>query len=232
MLRELMAAFKKESKLDSAFDLVFDSLETAEHMFIESRSTFRHREDDAAKAVARQDKYINKAERSVRKNVLKHLAISGGDHAVSALVLTSIVIDIERIGDYSKNIASLAEKGPENPNLGLAEADLARIEEAIEDTFKRLHVVLKGDKDKDAEQLIQEYTWVNPLIDSYVEKLVSGKMDDLGVRDAVTLVLYLRYLKRIFSHLRNITTSVFRPFHKIGFVPAEMKGGEEKEVDN
>ncbi len=230
MLRELMAAFKKESKLDAAFDLVFDSLETVEHMFIESKTTFRHRENDAAKAVASQDKTINKAERSVRKNVLKHLAISGGDHAVSALVLTSIIIDIERIGDYTKNIVALAAKCPKKLNLGEAENDLDRIENAIEFTFERLQIILKGDKDADAEKLIQEYAWINPTIDSYVERLVSGELDKMNTRDAVTLVLYLRYLKRIFSHLRNITTSVFRPFHKIGFVPSDIKGVEEEEV--
>ncbi len=230
MLRELMAAFRKESKLDAAFELVYDSLETSKHMFIESKTMFRCREDDAGKAVAKQDKSINKAERSVRKNVLKHLAISGGDHAVSALVLTSIIIDIERIGDYSKNIVELAVKGPKRPKLGEAKEDLDRIEKGIEDTFNRLQVILAGDKDSDAEQLIQDYSWVNPLIDDYVNQLLSGKLDSLTSREAVTLVLYFRYLKRIFSHLRNIATSVFRPFHKIGFVPSELKGGEEEEV--
>ena len=230
MLRELLAAFKHESKLDSAFDLVYDSLETVQQMFIESTTSFRNRDNDAGKAVASQDKTINKAERSVRKNVLKHLAVSGGDHAVSALVLTSIIIDIERIGDYSKNIVELSVKGPKNPDLGEAKEDLNKIERAIEDTFRRLQVILSGDKEADAEKLIHEYSWINPLIDRYVDSLLSGKLEMSSTQDAVTLVLYLRYLKRVFSHLRNITTSVFRPFHKIGFVPVGMKGLEEEEV--
>ena len=230
MLRELLAAFKKDSKLDAAFDLVHESLGTAKHMFIESKTTFRKRDDDYAKAVASQDRFINKAERSVRKNVLKHLAVSGGEHAVSALVLTSIIIDIERIGDYTKNIIGLSVKGPKNPDLGEAKEDLDRIERAIEDTFERLQVMLSGDKEADAKNMIQEYAWVNPLIDRYVDQLLSGELSNLSTRDSVTLVLYLRYLKRIFSHLRNITTSIFRPFHKIGFVPAGMKNVEDEEV--
>lgn len=230
MLRELLAAFKKESKLDAAFELVNEMLGTAKDMFIESRTMFRNQDGDFGRAVAKQDKYINKAERAVRKNVLKHLAISGGDHAVSSLVLTSIIIDIERIGDYAKNIVELAGKGSKPPNLGDAEEDLNRIEKAIEDTFERLQVVMVGDRETDAEKLIQEYSWVNPLVDSYVDKLLTGKLDEFSARDAVTLVLYLRYQKRIFSHLRNIATSVFRPFHKIGFVPSRMKNGEEEEA--
>lgn len=204
MLRELIAAFKKDSKLDEAFKLVHEALGTSKHMFIESKTTFRNREDDFAKAVASQDRFLNKAERSVRKNVLKHLAVSGGEHAVSALVLTSIIIDIERIGDYTKNIIGLAVKGPQKPDLGVAREDLDRIEKAIEDTFERLQVMLSGDKEADAKDMIQEYAWVNPLIDRYVDQLLSGEIDSLPTRDAVSLVLYLRFLKRIFSHLRNI----------------------------
>ena len=37
------------------------------------------------------------------------------------------------------------------------------------------------------------------------------------------LALYFRYLKRIHSHLRNVATSVYRPFHKIGFVSKKVK---------
>ena len=90
--------------------------------------------------------------------------------------------------------------------------------------------MLSGDKEADAKSMIQEYAWVNPLIDRYVDQLLSGELSNLSTRDSVTLVLYLRYLKRIFSHLRNITTSIFRPFHKIGFVPAGMKNVEDEEV--
>ena len=230
MLRELMAAFKKESKLDAAFELVNDSLETSKLMFIESKNTFRKPDDDMGSVVEKQDKLINKAERSVRKNVLKHLAISGGDHAVSALVLTSIIIDIERIGDYSKNIVNLAAQDRQKPELGSCEQDLDKIEQAIENTFERLQVILTDDQDSDAEKVVEEYAWINPMIDEYVNRLVAGDMDNLSAGDAVTLVLYLRYLKRIFSHLRNIATSVFRPFHKIGFIPSKYKGQPEEEV--
>jgi len=224
-----MAAFKKESKLDAAFDLVNESLDTAKQMFVQSMITFRHKDEKLGGKVRKKDKSINKAERSVRKNVLKHLAVSGGDHAVSALVLTSIIIDIERIGDYSKNIVELSQKGPVVPDFGEAKEDLDKIENAVEDTFERLQVILKGDNDEDAENLIAEYSWVNPMIDRYVDQLLSGTLDDLKVREAVTLVLYLRYLKRVFSHLRNMATSVFRPFHKIGFVPSELKSDDDEE---
>jgi hypothetical protein len=39
----------------------------------------------------------------------------------------------------------------------------------------------------------------------------------------VSLAMYFRWLKRINSHLRNITTSVVNPFDRIGFEPKKRK---------
>jgi len=51
------------------------------------------------------------------------------------------------------------------------------------------------------------------------------KEEDKTVRagDAASLALYFRWLKRINSHLRNITTSVVNPFDRIGFEPRRTK---------
>ena len=34
---------------------------------------------------------------------------------------------------------------------------------------------------------------------------------------AATLAIYLRYLKRVSAHLKNVATSVVNPYHRIGF---------------
>ena len=52
-------------------------------------------------------------------------------------------------------------------------------------------------------------------------KQVKEKDKELLPGDAVTLAMYIRWLKRINSHLRNITTSVVNPFDQIGFKPKE-----------
>ncbi|MCB7130307.1 MAG: PhoU domain-containing protein, partial [Candidatus Brocadiales bacterium] len=54
--------------------------------------------------IYKMDKQINAYERDVRKKVMTHLAVTGSADLVSGLVLVSVVIDIERIGDYTKNI--------------------------------------------------------------------------------------------------------------------------------
>ena len=45
------------------------------------------------------------------------------------------------------------------------------------------------------------------------------RFKSLTTTAAATLALYIRWLKRINAHLRNITTSIVNPFDLIGFKP-------------
>ena len=56
---------------------------------------------------------INAYEREVRRKVFTHLAVTGERDLHAGLVLVSVVIDIERIGDYTKNIVELALHHPD-----------------------------------------------------------------------------------------------------------------------
>ena len=60
---------------------------------------------------------------------------------------------------------------------------------------------------------------MNNACDEIVVALVKEKDSKIKSGDAAALVLYTRWLKRINSHLRNITTSVVNPFDRIGFEP-------------
>lgn len=70
-----------------------------------------------------------------------------------------------------------------------------------------------------ALELLDEYAWVNDVCDDTVKAVVKEKDSNISPGDASALVLYVRWLKRINSHLRNITTSVVNPFDRIGFQP-------------
>jgi len=51
---------------------------------------------------------------------------------------------------------------------------------------------------------------------------VQEKDPSIRPGDAAAMALYIRFLKRVNSHLRNITTSVVNPFDRIGFNPKKM----------
>ena len=59
---------------------------------------------------------------------------------------------------------------------------------------------------------------INPLVLTKEGDVIALLSCDLLDKqsDAVAFALYLRFLKRIASHLMNVATSIINPFHKIG----------------
>ena len=74
------------------------------------------------------------------------------------------------------------------------------------------------DDDEDAaRQLMHDY---NDDIRRHYRRLEDGLVGgevDLDGGTAAALALYLRFLKRISAHARNLVSSVVNPFHRIGY---------------
>ena len=168
-----------------------------------------------------RDMEVNKYEREVRRNVLSHLSISGTGSLPSDFILTSIIIDIERIGDYTKNIVELAINHPGKLSGGIFEEKLQKIEKAVEDNFTQTRDCFESGNSNIASELLKKYDWVSRDCDSSLISLVKEEDKSMKTGNAVALALYFRWLKRINSHLRNVTTSVVNPFDRIGFKPKE-----------
>ena len=206
--------------MDRAYQRSFMMLDLTREMFLKAKESLRFREDtDVDLNVRDKDLEINKYEREVRRNVFNHLVVGGKADLPSALILVSIIVDIERIGDYTKNIVGLALDHPGKLKGGKYEKDLQRVEAAVEDNFSKTRACFETGNTKSALKLLEEHKWVNDVCDESLVGLI--KEDDKAIRpgDAVSLGIYFRWLKRVNSHLRNITTSVINPFDRIGFEP-------------
>jgi hypothetical protein len=99
------------------------------------------------------------------------------------------------------------------------EGDIQRIEEAVEENFLRTRGCIEMNDPHCALQLLKEYEWVSPQCDTTLMDLVREKDPTIPAGEAAAITLYVRWLKRVNSHLRNIVTSVVNPFHRIGFEP-------------
>jgi phosphate uptake regulator len=218
MLKELIKIFKGDSLLDKAYQQSYEMFDITKEMFFEGTSSLRKRDDSKLKTtIYQQDLAVNKFERKVRKNVFRHLTNSGTEDIYSGLVLVSIIIDLERLGDYTKNIVDLAKNHHKKLKGRKYEKDLKKIENAISNSFTPVKEAFeRGDAEK-ASTFLGKYDWVNKLCDKHVFDYIKDKDDSVTACDAVTLALYFRYLKRVNSHLRNIASSVVNPFDKIGF---------------
>ncbi len=218
MWKEILAIFNKDTLLDQAYKRSYEMLDITNQMYQEARSSLREREDNKlAEHIYGQDIAVNKYEREVRRKVLSHLAVSGTTDLYSGLVLVSIIIDVERIGDYTKNIIEIAQNHPPKLHGGLYEEDLLKVENAVEDVFTRVREIFEKADAKKAAQLLEEYQWINKVCDQHAIDYLNERDKTISSGDAVALSLYFRFLKRINSHLRNIATSVVNPFDKIGF---------------
>jgi phosphate transport system protein len=220
MWEKLKNFWKADNLLKEAWSESFEMLNIGQEMFVEAQRVLRQTKDNKINEdIRKKDKLINKYERQVRKKVLTHLSVQSPFGLPEGMVLVSIVVDIERLGDYAKNIVELAIYHPDILKGGKFEEDLLKIEDAVKNNFmKTKDCIVSSDQDT-AIKLLKKYKWVNPLCDKCIEGLVAEKDKKLSSGQSAALALYIRWLKRLHSHLRNITTSVVNPFHRIGFKP-------------
>ena len=224
MIKELLSVFQSNSLMERAFEQSYEMLDITHEMFKVSKKVLRNSDtNEFTYDINGQDSKINKFQREVRKDVFNHLAMSGSEDLSSGMILASIVIDLERIGDFTKNIVEIAQNHPQRLHAGEFEDDLITLEHAVEDTFGRTIYCFKNSDEKAAFNLLKEYKWMSKAFDAKIQSLMRGEDTTLTTGSAVALAIYLRALKRIFSHLRNVTSSVVNPFHRIGFKPKKKK---------
>jgi len=208
---------KMQERLDSI--LVLGSM--VEQAITGSVRALKDRDLNAAQEIYDNDRTINNKRYEIEEQTLSIVATQqpmARDLRVLSSVL-DIAGELERIGDYAKNMVELAQEHPGKLHGGILEEQLVRIEEAVEDNFLQTRKCFEaGDKDM-ALKLLEKYSWVNQSCDDCLFALIREEDKNIKPRDAVALALYSRQLKRINSHLRNITTSVVNPFDRIGFNP-------------
>ena len=222
MWRKLITMWKEDNLLEQAWNQSFEMLDITHEMFLEAIRVLRKSDDSIIKKeILDKDKTVNIYQQEVRRKVLTHCMVQGPNELPGGLVLVSIVIDIERIGDYTKNIVDMATIHPKKLKGGSFKNSLAKIENAVKENFVRTKKYVEASNSDGALKLLKKYEWVNGECDQRTHELIQGKDKKLSSGEAATLALYFRWLKRIHSHLRNITTSIVNPFDRIGFQPDE-----------
>ena len=218
MLKELQQLFRRKNLIEEAMDASLEMLREDLEMFNESVKSLRHSDtEELSFDIEEKDAKINEYEREVRKKVLTHLAVNDVSDLNPGLVLVSIVIDIERIGDYTKNIVDLAQIHPGRLQVKNWEEQVASIEETISKNFALLIQAFEQANTEPVKTLHHELWKAKKQCDSINMTLLKSEELDFKPNDAVAFALYMRYLKRVAGHLMNIATSLVNPFHKIGY---------------
>ena len=219
MFKQIFEIFKSDSLYEQALGECHEMLDIDLTMFKESIQSLRKSDSaDINIDIFSMDKKINAFERDVRRKVMTHLAIGGKEDIGSGLVLVSVVIDIERIGDYTKNIYDLAVNHPEKLDGGSLEDRLSEIEKTSFNLFEDSIEAFKNQNIEKARSLMGLYKKnISSQSDNITKEIIMGKIDDLNVGSASAVGLYARYLKRVAAHSRNLISSVVNPFERIGY---------------
>lgn len=218
MFKALYEILRKEDLLQEAYTASVEMLKLDRQMFEAAYKSLRGSENgEIPTDIYTQDAKINQYQREVRRKVLAHMIASPSRDIVFGLILVSIVIDIERIGDYMKNIVELAEEHPRKLTGGPFAEEIADIETQVTERFDLLlESFEKSDVDL-ALAVMRKHPAITQRCDNILKSMLSEEHQDLCCVDAVSIALYVRYLKRVSSHITNIASGIANPFDRIGF---------------
>jgi len=210
---------EKETLLSEAFDEAVAMLDLDREMFsIVTVALETDISDERLDELRQMDRRLNKVQQDIRKKVFEHLAVSKGQDLLSGLILTSIVIDLERIGDYTKNIGDLVNLFHGPIDLGDRRESLYLQLDRSKELFDLTRAAL-ADQDKDAgRRCMKLYEKLATDCDAMLEDIISSARNDAAVSKAdLSLVLLMRYYKRVGAHLKNIASATVAPFPMIGY---------------
>lgn len=159
------------------------------------------------------DRRVNEAERTIRRELVVHAGVTGASDIPAMLAYMSIGKDLERIGDYCKNIFDLAALGVD---LSAAEDrdDLIAIRDRVSLLISEVAETLSERESDRAWELSSE---ADEMLDDFDERVDALILSDVPSRHGVPRALYFRHCKRIVAHLMNALSSVIMPLDQLDY---------------
>lgn len=165
------------------------------------------------------DQRVNEGEREVRRQLVIRASVAGGIETPTILVYMSIVKDIERIGDYGKNLRDLGRYGADLSGFPEWHELRDQVAGMITDTAE---IFAARDTERARERLIEGDRLLTDF-DKLVHALVQ---EDDGQPHAIARALAARYLKRIVAHLTNVLSAVVMPVDRLDYFDEDPEDRE------
>lgn len=224
MLREFLSIFRSGQPLEAMGENFAQMLKLTYEQTIQAGEIYfgKAASPDERTQIYKWDVKVNKLERAIRKQVIAHLSVRGNTASLPySLLLMSLVKDVERIGDYAKNLSEVVElhSGPLPDDEIVAE--LREIRSGVEGAFAVTADVFASSDRERAVELIREGRDLTHRCDALVQR-IAGSSHDAGITTA--LVLGTRFYKRIGAHAINILSSVVMPLHKLDYYDEKRHG--------
>ena len=161
------------------------------------------------------DKAINELHREVRREMIVHSAVNSRNLDIPLLLsYMTMSKDIERIGDYCKNLFEIAEtgntftKGEDLDNYIGLRNDIGKL-------IVNLQSCLNLEDETKVHDLITLGSSMSTDLDNKITALLENKET---IEYPVSTTLFYRYLKRIVSHIVNASTALIMPTDQIDYI--------------
>jgi phosphate uptake regulator len=225
MLRKILRAYRTYGVMTEAQDKIREMFKISREIFSASCLALLEGRAVGFDLYAR-DREINDLVVDIRKKIVEHLSISACHNVGGELIFLKVINDIERVGDYSKNLMDLAKLLPAPLSAGRYHAQLSGMFPTVGGFFKKAEKALFDGAENDARAVIEGHLDVNRACEGIVEALL--KDEEIRAPEAIALALTARYFKRVSSHLKNVASTAVNPFHHIGYMhPDEPVAGKK-----
>lgn len=183
----------------------------AEKMLQMAVESLREQNVEKAREVIALDDIVDDYNFKIEEKCLRMIALQqpvAKDLRIIAAIL-KIITDVERIGDYSIDIAKFSIRLAENPSPQLfpevpkmAEIAIHMLEETITAFLRRDLGIVQKVVDADA----QVDTLYRTIHESVVQSIEANPR---VARQAIWILMIARYLERIGDHITNITERIY-----------------------
>ncbi len=221
MLKQLLSLLKKGSLMDQAYNEVIEMIDVLGSMFDKSVNYLHSGKTPAnGEDTYTLDKRVNLLEQKLRRHIYNHLVLNKQQDLYMSLILVQIGVDLERVGDYIKNIYDL-RRIIGDLDFQNHEKELAKLETRVKKMIPQVKAALKKQDNVSATRIQNEYFPLAKICDQRVEEILTSDENVPG-RSVAMLVLYYRYLKRVIAHLINVASAISNPYDRIGFHPDDI----------
>ena len=221
MFKRLFAIATGDDPIKKAEGHFAEMLQLLEEMIIEASEFYwgEAKSPEQRTEFWAKDVRVNKLEREVRKAVITHLSGSARADVPYSLMLMSLVKDLERIGDYAKNLTQVPDishrKGTERqlPNDEVV-GELREIANGVETLAREAPLVYNASDVERAKELTVSGRSVAKRCDKLISTIAAA---EYPCHLAVDLTLATRFYKRIQGHLLNLLSGVLMPLDKLDY---------------
>lgn len=218
MLRELLSIFRSGSPLKPLGESFATMIDRAVDLTVKAGHVYFGEPTDSEEAVdlGKQDVKINKLQRKIRKRVMLHLSVQANSPDLPyCLVLISLIKDVERIGDYAKDLSEIRAPGaPALPAAPTAQ-ELRQIRAGIEEVMGAISEVFATSDHEQAKELIGRGRELTERCDALLRTMAAQGEYDAATHTAI--VLGTQYYKRLCGHVLNVLSSTVVPLHRLDY---------------